>query len=290
MLDDTSMQQLASFVRAVRALPDTQHIWSVRDLLAGTHSKESRAAALRALRSHPDTQYQARELVTEDLSRMAVIVRLGDIGTQRASEYHEELTRIASETWGTEYEVEIVGQWWLSQYGMRLLLRDMIVSMATGFTVVLPMLWLALRERRLFIAATFANVLPLLLPLAFMAATGIVLRIGTVVVLAIALGIAVDDTLHIILRLRSCQDGKGDVAAQIDRAMHGTGRAVFFTTLAIVGGFLSMMSNKLLAIHDMGIVAAVTFTGALIADLLVLPAVYALQQPAGSGEAATESA
>jgi predicted RND superfamily exporter protein len=51
-----------------------------------------------------------------------------------------------------------------------------------------------------------------------------------------------------------------------------------------------MMSNKLLAIHDMGIVAAVTFTGALIADLLVLPAVYALQQPAGSGEAATESA
>jgi hypothetical protein len=72
--------------------------------------------------------------------------------------------------------------------------------------------------------------------------------------------------------------------------MHGTGRAVFFTTLAIVGGFLSMMSNKLLAIHDMGIVAAVTFTGALIADLLVLPAVYALQQPAGSGEAATESA
>lgn len=277
MLDDTSLQQLATFVRAVRALPETQHIWSVRDLLAGTHSEESREAALRALRSHPDTQYQVRELVNEDLSRMAVIVRLGDIGTQRAGEYHAELTRIASETWGSEYEVEIVGQWWLSQYGMRLLLRDMLVSMLTGFAVVLPMLWLALRERRLFIAAAVANVLPLLLPLAFMAATGIVLRIGTVVVLAIALGIAVDDTLHIILRLRSCQDGKGDVAAQIRRAMHGTGRAVFFTTLAIVGGFLSMTSNQLLAIHDMGIVAAVTFTGALLADLLVLPAVYAVQ-------------
>ncbi len=276
MLDDTSMQQLANFVSAVRALPETQHIWSVRDLLTGTHSEESREAALRAMRNHPDMQYQLREFVTENASRMAVIVRLGDIGTQRAGEYHDELTRIASKTWGSDYEVEIVGQWWLSQYGMRLLLRDMIVSMVTGFAVVLPMLWLALRERRLFIAATVANVLPLLLPLAFMAATGIVLRIGTVVVLAIALGIAVDDTLHIILRLRSCQDGKGEVAAQVRRAMHGTGRAVFFTTLAIVGGFLSMMSNQLLAIHDMGIVAAVTFTGALMADLLVLPAVYAL--------------
>jgi hypothetical protein len=228
------------------------------------------------MRSHPDMQYQLRELVTEDFSHMAVIVRLGDIGTQRAGEYHEELSRIASETWGHEYEVEIVGQWWLSQYGMRLLLRDMVVSMVTGFAVVLPMLWLALRERRLFIAAAVANLLPLLLPLAFMAATGIVLRIGTVVVLAIALGIAVDDTLHIILRLRSCRDGRGEFAAQIRRAMHGTGRAVFLTTLAIVGGFLSMTSNQLLAIHDMGIVAAVTFTGALLADLLVLPAVYAL--------------
>jgi hypothetical protein len=290
MLDDTSMQRLAGFVRVVRALPETQHIWSARDLLTGTHSVESRAAALRAMRSLPDTRYQVRELVTEDLGRLAVIVRLGDIGTQRAGDYHEELTRIAAETWGSEYEVEIVGQWWLSQYGMRLLLRDMIVSMVTGFTVVLPMLWLALRERRLFIAATVANVLPLLLPLAFMAATGIVLRIGTVVVLAIALGIAVDNTLHIILRLRSCNDEKGEIATRIRRAMHGTGRAVLFTTLAIVGGFLSMMSNKLLAIHDMGIVAAVTFTGALIADLLVLPAVYALQQPAGTGATATESA
>lgn len=72
--------------------------------------------------------------------------------------------------------------------------------------------------------------------------------------------------------------------------MHGTGRAVFFTTLAIVGGFLSMMSNKMLAIHDMGLVAAVTFTGALLADLLVLPAAYAIQQPAGTSEAARQPA
>jgi hydrophobe/amphiphile efflux-3 (HAE3) family protein len=286
VVDDASLLRLDAFVRAVRALPETQHIWSVRDVLGGTHSAESRAAALQAMRHNPDTYYQVRELVNEDSSRMAVIVRLGDIGTQRAGEYHEQLSRIASETWGPDYAVEIVGQWWLSQHGMRLLLHDMLISMTTALVVVLPMLWLVLRERRLFIAAAVANVLPLLLPLAFMAATGIVLRIGTAVVLAVALGIAVDNTLHIILRLRSQLDRNGDSLAQIHRDLHGTGRAVFFTTLAMVGGFLSMMSNDLRAIHDMGIVAAVAFAGALIADLLVLPAVYSAISGRRTGSAA----
>ena len=140
------------------------------------------------------------------------------------------------------------------------------------------MLWLALRDRQLFVAAAVANVLPLMLPLAFMALTGIVLRIGTAVVLAIALGIAVDNTLHIILRLRERLEGDGDISTQIRRALRGTGRAVFFTTLALVCGFLSMMGNELLAIRDMGLVAAVSFTGAMLADLLVLPAVYSFQE------------
>ena len=75
--------------------------------------------------------------------------------------------------------------------------------------IVLPLMWLALRELRLFIAAALANLLPLALPLALMAATGITLRIGTSVVLAIALGIVVDNTLHIIIRLRAQAAGGG---------------------------------------------------------------------------------
>ena len=63
----------------------------------------------------------------------------------------------------------------------------------------------------------------------------------------------------------------------MQQAMHGTGRAIVFTTLALVGGFLSMMGNELLAIRDMGLVAAVAFTAAMLADLLLLPAVYVLQ-------------
>ena len=230
------------------------------------------------MRARPETHYRTKELINEEQNWLAVIVRLGDIGTAAAGDYEVKMQSFASDAWGPDYEVSIVGQWWLSQFGMRMLLNDMLVSLAAAMLIILPMLWLALRDRQLFVAAAVANILPLMLPLAFMALTGIVLRIGTAVVLAIALGIAVDNTLHIILRLRERLEDDGDVPTQIQRALRGTGRAVFFTTLALVCGFLSMMGNELLAIRDMGLVAAVAFTGAMLADLLVLPAVYAIQE------------
>ena len=58
--------------------------------------------------------------------------------------------------------------------------------------------------------------------------------------------------------------------------MRSTGRALVFTTLALAGGFLSMMGNQLLAVRDMGLVAAITIVGAMLADLLFLPAFYLL--------------
>lgn len=273
MVDDETLRQLDGFVKALRALPETEHVWTVRDILPRQVPETERADAIDSMREHPVMALHVNELINPAQNHLAIIVRIGDIGTRRAGDYHATVQRLANDLWGPAFDVQVVGQWWLAQHGMRLLLRDMLVSFATAMLFVMPLLWIALRQRRLFVAAFVTNILPLLLPLAFMAATGITLRIGTAVVLAIALGIVVDNTLHIIIRLRQ-QLSDDDTMQQVSDSMRSTGRAVIFTTLALIGGFLSMLSNELLAIRDMGIVAAVTFLGAMLADLLLLPAVY----------------
>lgn len=274
LLDDNSQQKLSRFVGELKQLPGTHHVWSIQDLLPQQEPFAKNAEVLDKLRETPATRQRVRELISEHKDQLAVIVRIGDIGTERAANYRDEILRLAKASWGEDIEVEIVGQWWLAQHGMRLLLHDMLTSLITAMIIVLPLMWFALREARLFIAAALANVLPLLLPLAFMAITGISLRIGTAVVLALALGIVVDNTLHIIIRLRAGLKNYGPIATQLPNVMQSTGRAIVFTTLALVGGFLSMLSNELLAIRDMGLVAAVTIFGAMLADLLFLPAVY----------------
>lgn len=264
--DDNTLQRLDNFVQALHDLPETHHAWSIADMLFAEMPEAERAAFLEAMKAEPAVSQRVRELIDRDNDQLAVIVRIGDIGTDRAESFRNEVLRLAKTTLGDAYDVEVVGQWWMAQHGMRLLLRDMLTSLLTAMLIVLPLMWIALRELRMLVAATAANLLPLALPLAFMAAAGITLRIGTAVVLAIALGIVVDNTIHIAIRIREQRD--------MTVAMRGTGRAVIFTTLAMAAGFLSMLSNELLAIRDMGLVAAVTILGAMLADLLLLPAAY----------------
>lgn len=274
IIDADSSKRLDAFIEHVRALPETHHAWSVRDLLPAGVRQDEKVQALAALRSSPITAQLSRELVSADNDRLAIILRIGDIGTEHTAAYRDRVLAIAATTWGDGYDADVVGQWWLAQYGMSRLLTDMLTSLATAMLIVAPLLWLALRDGRLFAAAACANILPLLVPLAFMAATGMTLRIGTAVVLALAFGIVVDNTLHIIIRLRTALGATGNVDTVLATGLRGTGRAVVFTTLALVGGFMSMLGNDLLAIRDMGIVAAVTILAAMLADLVLLPAVY----------------
>ncbi len=274
MTSRPAQRDVIEFISAVRELPDVQRVWSVRDLVPRNAALSEWPAVLDALRESPATARLTKELINRRNNHLSVIVRLGDIGTARAAALTDEIERLASEHLGDSYEARVVGQWWLAQQGMQMLVRDMLASLATAMLIVGPLMWLGLRDHRLFIAAALANLLPLLLPLAFMTMAGISLRIGTAVVLAIALGIVVDNTLHIILRLRAAIAEYGEDADRLDDMLRGTGRAIVFTTAALIAGFLSMLANDLLAIRDMGLVAAVTIAGAMIADLLLLPAVY----------------
>ena len=94
-------------------------------------------------------------------------------------------------------------------------------------------------------------------------------------VLAIALGIAVDDTIHLLVRLReAARRPAATPETAVSQTLQETGRPILYTSIVLVAGFLSMATNDLLAIRDMGLLAAGTLAIALLADLYLAPAVY----------------
>jgi uncharacterized protein len=214
--------------------------------------------------------------------RAALVVRVPDIGTAAALPFAHHAADVVRAEMGDGFRVRIVGQWYLAQLGMASLLRDMLASFALSALFVLAVLAGALRSRRLFAAAILPNLLPMLAALAFMGWAGITLRIGTTLVLAIVLAIAVDDTIHMLLRL-DAERRRGATAEQaVAIALRETGAALVVTTLALAAGFLSTQANELAAIRDMGLVAAVALLAALLADLLVAPALFvAFERPRG---------
>ncbi|WNC67497.1 MMPL family transporter [Thalassotalea nanhaiensis] len=287
ILTKHSADKISTFVSAIKALKHTDSVRSIFDFFPQHYEQPQYQYYIKQLHQLPAEQLNLAELINDNNSVIAVQVRISDIGSKQAMLYKEQIESLAKQYLGREFKVDIVGQWWLAQQGMDQILMDMIITLCAAFIIIIPIIMVALKEKRLIIIAVIINFLPILIPLAFMAFTGIQVRIGTAVVLAIAIGIVVDNSFHLLTKLRLLAKQGLSAQLQIKSMLDHAGKGVMYTTLALVAGFLSMTSNQLIAINDMGVIASVTFVAALMADIVLLPALYSLALTPSSNEKGT---
>jgi uncharacterized protein len=172
---------------------------------------------------------RVREVYDPVSGGAALHVRLGDVGTARALEIARLVRAEARAALGSGFDVRVVGQWYLAQLGMASLLHDMLASFGVSLLLVLPILGLALRSWRVFLVAILPNLLPALAALAFMGWAGITLRIGTALVLAVALAIGVDDSIHLLARVREARRAGVAPRPALRVALRETGGALVFS-------------------------------------------------------------
>jgi predicted RND superfamily exporter protein len=101
------------------------------------------------------------------------------------------------------------------------------------------------------------------------------LQTSNVVSFTVAVGLAVDDTIHFIVRYQQ-ERRQHPLALAITRTFRGAGHAIVLTSLLLVVGFSTLAFSQLTSTRHFGILAAVTMAAALMADLLLLPALLHL--------------
>ena len=136
-------------------------------------------------------------------------------------------------------------------------------SVVTGFISMLP------------------NLSPILLTLGVMGWLGIPLDYSKLVIAAVALGIAVDDTIHLVSRYRYEFRLCGDYAEALRAALSDVGRALVITSIALVAGFLVLLGSVLDSQATQGLLLATTILTALVADFLLMPALVLTFRPFG---------
>jgi predicted RND superfamily exporter protein len=112
--------------------------------------------------------------------------------------------------------------------------------------------------------------------LAFRGVAHIPLRIGTAMILAIALGLAADDTIYLSLQVKRRVAAGSDPSSALHATLRRTGRLCCYSSIVLICGFLSMTTSSLVALQDMGKDAAFTMLYALATDILLEPAIYRL--------------
>ncbi|MBL0316055.1 MAG: MMPL family transporter [Flavobacteriales bacterium] len=104
-----------------------------------------------------------------------------------------------------------------------------------------------------------------------MGAVGIPLKVSTSIVFNIAFGIAVDDTIHFLARVRTLLGEGMSALYAVKRTFLTTGKAMVVTTLILSGGFLSLILSDFMGTFYIGFLISLTLFIALIAELLLSP-------------------
>jgi len=122
-----------------------------------------------------------------------------------------------------------------------------------------------------FIAVT-ASITPILLTASIVSALGISLDLGTMLVGAMTLGIAVDDSVHMLCRYLDAKRNGMSVDRSIVFAMDRSGRAIIFSSVILVLGFGVMLFGEFIPYIYVGAFSASIMGLALVSDLLFVPA------------------
>ncbi len=225
---------------------------------------------LKMVASSPNT---FKSVVTPDFSKASLLVRTQLSGSRTIENTLQTIRSYIGTHFPRDLPARLTGTLVLLTGTTSDIVAGQIESLSVALGVIFIVMSAMFLSLRIGLLAILPNVLPIMLFFGVMGWLGILLNLGTSLIAAIALGIAVDSTVHYMARLNLEVKGETDQAAAITRVVKTVGVPIFYTTIALFFGFLTFAFSSFVPIQNFGILSAVTMAMALVANLLLLPAV-----------------
>jgi len=291
--DPAVLAALHGFERWLAEQPEVRAVEGLATIVAGTGELFGGPATIPATRSAIDARLDAiapfapLDRYMRDHGRsLRIHAGLPDAGGRGFVEFAEraeaELTRrLAAPNLPPQVRAHATGTPLLAYAGVNRITADLRTSFALVFVVVLGLIALLFRSLWPALVGLVPNGLPLVLGYATIGLVGQVLDPLAAVILTLALGVAVDDTLHIMVRTREELREGLPLNEALTRAIRQAGRAVVVTSFVIAGGLSLNLMSSFPPLQMLGLLGAVVISLAVVTDLLVLPALIVLARGRG---------
>ncbi len=147
-----------------------------------------------------------------------------------------------------------------------------IRGLSLAFAAIALILLALLRRPALALKALLPNAIPLGIGFGFMGLIGVPLDAATVCVGSLALGIAVDNTIHVAIGYRDAREQGSKPLEAVDRCFERVLPALVLTTVAIAAGFAVLALSEFSMIQNLGLMTSALVVLCLLADATLLPA------------------
>ena len=179
----------------------------------------------------------------------------------------------------TTASVTGIGALWLKL--MDYIMSSQIQGLSIAFSVITLMMIGIFRSLKIGLISMVPNLAPVFLALGAMGWLQIPLDYNKVTIAAIALGISVDDTIHLMSRFHHEFGIHKNYEKALRVALGDVGRALIITSVALVLGFLVLTFSELRSQAYYGILLSGALATALVADFFFMPALVLWFKPFG---------
>ncbi len=234
----------------------------------------------RSLRRLPKANI--RSYVTDKGHEGRINAKVKDVGGKQMRILNQQFDEyLATQVNQDLFEFRVTGMPFLVDKTNKFLANNIVYSLTIAFIIIALIMGILFQSFRMIIIAVLPNLLPLLVIAGFMGIAGINIKISTSIIFAIAFGIAVDDTIHFMSKLRiELNKGKSIVYA-LKRTYLSTGKAIIVTSLILCSGFLILVASAITSTFYIGLLVSLTLLFAVLSDLFFLPVLILLffQEP-----------
>lgn len=211
-----------------------------------------------------------KSILTADQHETRITGKMPDLGSARIRQKNRDLQAYLTGLFPLDLaRPRLTGHTLLLDQSNQLITYHLLYGLLFAVAVVSLLMGWLYRSFRVTLLALLPNLLPLLLILGLIGWVGLGLKMSTVVVFTIAFGIAVDDTIHFMSRLKT--ERQHSPATALRTTFLSTGKAIVITSVLLILGFGVLLFSAFQTTFLTGLLVSLALLFALFADLVLLP-------------------
>lgn len=218
---------------------------------------------------------QSSELIeawhNEENGTLRVSIELSDFSSKKINEHIDDISSFIEEIFpqgtryffsGPTYQMAV-----MNQYITKGLIRSLLTALIT-ITIIMIIIF---KNIKMGLIAMIPNVFPVIITGGIMGMLNIPLEFVTMTVAPLILGLAVDDTIHLIWHLKEDLIQRGNFSHSIRNTFSVVGKAITQTTCILCLTFLVFTFSQVNNIIYMGLILCSGLLAAYVSDILVTP-------------------
>lgn len=224
---------------------------------------------------------ELEKLVSGDIATARLTIYIKSSDSKTSQKFYDNLVDYIDSVIPDAYDYQVTGISFLILKAMQYIADTQVSSISIALVIISLLMVAVFGSARVGGLSMIPNIFPILVTLGLMGWANIWLDYVRTLIACIAIGLAVDDTIHFMARYRMEFNRMGKYTPALYAAMGRVGRAITITTCVLIIGFSVSMTSQLNDSFYFGMLSCICIFIALLADYFICPSLILKFKPFG---------